>query len=522
MMLTWMAYAVSVSLILAVAALCAEHLARRRRTASRWYWLISLTTSLLMPTAVSSISIKVPQVLDSTVSQKAAAPQQVTSPHLSPFTWIDAPMAPSTVETVDAMLKRGWCAASLAMSFILFVSALNLHSRKRKWETATVAGTPVYLSENVGPAVVGLIRPRIVVPIWLTQSSLAQQSAVISHEKSHIAAGDPQLLAISLCLIVLMPWNLPLWWQLRRLRCAIEIDCDARVLNEGHDFTTYGETLIAVGERQSRYIGSVVGMSESRSFLERRLRIMTSKAVKPRLITAVFLVCSSTALVVFAAQVSPPIMNQSSDDHQFIHVAAEILDRYVGTYKVNEISVLTVTRDGEHLMTTFTGERTIENFSESETQFYAPSVKGTINFEVDQQGHVTGAVLHQFGDTLQMRRVDATSAQEINAFVADKIKNQTATPGSEAALRRLIEGLASGNPNYAEQSARLADATREQLPRLKEGLDRLGALQSLQFIGVGSKGWDVYQARFEHGFTIWRLALLSNGIIDGALVTSGP
>jgi bla regulator protein BlaR1 len=44
----------------------------------------------------------------------------------------------------------------------------------------------------------------------------------------------------------------------------------------------------------------------------------------------------------------------------------------------------------------------------------------------------------------------------------------------------------------------------------------------LQFIGVGSKGWDVYQARFEHGFTIWRLALLSNGIIDGALVTSGP
>jgi bla regulator protein blaR1 len=521
-MLPWMEYAISVSLVLAIAALCAEHLARRRHAASRWYWLIAIATSLLIPTAMSSISIKVPQVLNSPVPEKVVALRQVTSAHFSPFTWIDVPMAPSRLETMDAVLKRGWGAASLAMFLLLFVSAFSLRSKKRKWETGTVAGTEVYISENIGPAVVGLIRPRIVVPVWLTQSSLAQQSAVISHEKSHIAAGDPQLLAISLCLIVLMPWNLPLWWQLRRLRCAIEIDCDARVLKGGHDFATYGETLIAVGERQSRYIGSVAGMSESRSFLERRLRIMTRKAVKPRLITAVFLVCSSTALVVFAAQVSPPIMTQPSDDHQFIHVAPEILDRYVGTYKVNEISVLTVARDGEHLMTTFTGERTIENFSESETQFYAPSVKGTINFEVDQQGHVTGAVLHQFGDTLQMRRVDAATAQEINAFITDKIKNQTATPGSEAALRRLIEGLASGNPNYAEQSPRLADATRAQLPRLREGLDRLGALQSLQFIGVGSKGWDVYQARFEHGFTIWRLALLSNGIIDGALVTSGP
>jgi bla regulator protein BlaR1 len=521
-MLPWMEYAISVSLVLAIAALCAEHLARRRHAASRWYWLIAITTSLLIPTAMSSISIKVPQVLNSPVPEKVVALRQVTSAHFSPFTWIDVPMAPSRLETMDAVLKRGWGAASLAMFLLLFVSTISLRSKKRKWETGTVAGTPVYLSENIGPAVVGLIRPRIVVPVWLTQSSLAQQSAVISHEKSHIAAGDPQLLAISLCLIVLMPWNLPLWWQLRRLRCAIEIDCDARVLKGGHDFATYGETLIAVGERQSRYIGSVAGMSESRSFLERRLRIMTRKAVKPRLITAVFLVCSSTALVVFAAQVSPPIMTQPSDDHQFIHVAPGILDRYVGTYKVNEISVLTVARDGEHLMTTFTGERTIENFSESETQFYAPSVQGTINFEVDQQGHVTGAVLHQFGDTLQMRRVDAATAQEINAFVTDKIKNQTATPGSEAALRRLIEGLASGNPNYAEQSPLLADATRAQLPRLREGLDRLGALQSLQFIGVGSKGWDVYQARFEHGFTIWRLALLSDGIIDGALVTSGP
>ncbi|UUZ52386.1 hypothetical protein LP419_22985 [Massilia sp. H-1] len=45
-----------------------------------------------------------------------------------------------------------------------------------------------------------------------------------------MAARDPQLLGLALLVLVAMPWNLPMWWQLRRLRHAIEVDCDARVL----------------------------------------------------------------------------------------------------------------------------------------------------------------------------------------------------------------------------------------------------------------------------------------------------
>jgi bla regulator protein BlaR1 len=45
---------------------------------------------------------------------------------------------------------------------------------------------------------------------------------------------------------------------------------------------------------------------------------------------------------------------------------------------------------------------------------------------------------------------------------------------------------------------------------------------AVQFIGVGNQGWDVYQARHESGMSIWRIHLAANGIIDGALVTSGP
>src|SRR5471032_1709439 len=502
-MLTWMIYAVSVSVVASVVALAAEHSARQRRTPGRWFWLLSIVASLAIPSVTTLVSIEIPAELRPSVPQNVIALHEITSMHLSPAVWVENHGGgSSTFQHVQLHAKDAWYGASLLMILALLASATHLQWRKRQWATASVCDVSVFISTNVGPAVVGLLRSGIVLPVWLLDSPLEQQAAVMAHENSHIDAHDPTVFTIALCLIALMPWNLPLWWQLQRLRCAIEVDCDARVLEAGQKFAVYGETLIAVGERQSRYIGSVAGMSESRSFLERRLKIMTHKAVKPRLITAAFLVCSSTALVVFAAQVSPPSMTQPSDNHQFIHLAPDIVDRYVGTYKANGFSVLRVTRDGDRILTTFTGERTIENFAESETQIYAPSVKGTINFDIDQQGHVTRAVLHQFGNTLEMQPIAPASAQQIEAFVADKIKTQTATPGSEAALRSLIGGLVAGNPNYAEMSPALADATREQLPRLRESLNRLGTLQTLTFIGVGGKGWDVYQARFEHGFAI--------------------
>ena len=61
--------------------------------------------------------------------------------------------------------------------------------------------------------------------------------------------------------LVCTPWNVPLWWQFRRLRYAIEVDCDASVLRSGGDARQYGETLLAVGQRQATSITTVAAMS---------------------------------------------------------------------------------------------------------------------------------------------------------------------------------------------------------------------------------------------------------------------
>ena len=522
-MLTWMIYAVSVSAVLSLAALIAEHSARQRRSASRWLWLLAIVASLAIPAVTTLVSIDIPAELRPSVPKDVIALYEITSMHLSPAVWVENHGSSSVAfRHVQLHAEHAWYGVSLLMILALLASTTHLQWQKRQWATASVSDVSVYISTDAGPAVVGLLRPRIVLPVWLLDSPPEQQAAVMAHENSHIDAHDPIVLTIALCLIAFMPWNLPLWWQLRRLRCAVEVDCDARVLEAGHKFSIYGETLIAVGERQSRYIGSVAGMSESGSFLERRLKLMLRKPAKRKLLVAVFLGCMSITLVTLAAQVSPPNMNNASNEHTQVPIAAEVLDRYVGTYKASETTVLKFRREGDHLMSQRTGQGWIGKYPMSNTKFFAKVVEATDTFVVDDSGHVTALIHYQNGREATYPRIDAAEGERIEAILAAKVKSQIATPGTEDALRRNIEGLQSGHPIYSEMSPDLQEATRKQLPDLKEGLNQLGHVKNVQFVGVGNQGWDIYQVTHDSGSSTWRIHVADNGIIDGMLVQSGP
>ncbi|HME37981.1 MAG TPA: M56 family metallopeptidase [Steroidobacteraceae bacterium] len=523
-MLAWMLYVMAVTLLLAAAAWVAEYAQRLRHSSTRWIWVLAIVLSLLIPTVIASVSIQIPNILSPAVSQKVIALRTATSAHLSPTLLISG--SPRTVaewRKLDPFLERAWPAVSIAMWVGLMASGAHLYWRKRNWSTGMLGGARVYIAPEVGPAVVGLLRPSIVVPTWLISSSPSHQDAVIAHESSHLDAGDTRLFTAALFLLVFMPWNLPLWWQLRRLRYAIEVDCDRRVLKSGQDAVGYGETLIAVGERKSTYIGAVAAMSESKSFLERRIMIMMSKPAKWWRASAMALLAFSVALVAVAAQVSPPnAAGGVSSTHVEVQVDASVLDGYVGSYKAGERAVVTVTRNGQQLMAQLTGQPSAPIYPESATEFFYKIVDAQISFVQDTQGQATSLVLHQNGHNIAMPRVDAAAAQQIADSVATKIQGQTATPGSEAALKRLIAAIGAGKPNYDEMTPELAEATRQQLPNLRMAVSGFGAVQSVEFRGVGNQGWDLYDVKQEHGSMQWRIALDSNGKIAGALVTAGP
>jgi len=276
-----------------------------------------------------------------------------------------------------------------------------------------MAGVPVHVSQHAGPAIVGLLKPQIVVPRWLTQCPADVQELVIAHEQSHLEAHDVKLVAIALGVLVCMPWNLPLWWQLRRLRRAVEIDCDGRILRRGYDVSRYGETLIAIGERQSTDIAAAVAMAEPRSLLEHRIRNMLRKETKYAPATAALLACLGVACAVGAAEISPPrneISSASASPESAIDT--KTLDGHVGFYRLNDATVMTIARDGPQLTAQLTEQRAVPIPARSKTEFSYRDNK-SISFVTEPDGRTTSLILHQYGIDMPMKRIDAATAQQI-------------------------------------------------------------------------------------------------------------
>jgi hypothetical protein len=390
-----------------------------------------------------------------------------------------------------------------------------------------MAGTSVYIAPDVGPAVVGLLRPRIVVPEWLEHASPSRQLMVLTHEQSHLAARDPQVLTVALFLLVLMPWNLPLWWQLHRLRYAIEVDCDARVVKAGVDTAQYGETLIDVSQRPSGYIGSVAAMTESRSFLEERITIMIRDPAKWGSLVVLMFGCVSAALLAVATQVTPPNVGSSESEQQTVALTPEMLDEYVGFYLRGANLIFAVTRDGNHLLlrppwlpyayappvelATKDGKK----FVDKEGNFVP------LSFVRDASGRVTGLVMHYgpiFGISFSVpvTRIDAATANAVTENNDLRARSQTPMPGSEEALRRLIDGLLTDNLPYDAMTPWYAALVREGGKVTRVLYSKRGAVRSIEFYRVSETGADVYHVRQDGGYSTWFIYLNANGLIEDA------
>lgn len=108
----------------------------------------------------------------------------------------------------------------------------------------------------------------------------------------------------------------------------------------------------------------------------------------------------------------------------------------------------------------------------------------------------------------------ASKRVEIQADIDRRVKAQVPSPGSAAAIRRVIGELRLGKPNYDLMSSELARRTRRQVAEHQVTLAKLGALQSLNFKGVGAAGPNIYEAKFENGSLEWRIWLNLDGGVD--------
>ena len=183
---------------------------------------------------------------------------------------------------------------------------------RRRWRPDLIDGERVLVSATLGPALVGIIDPTIVIPEWVATLPDDERALMLAHEREHRGAGDGLLASAGLLGALCMPWNPALWWMFRRLRTAIEVDCDRRVLAAFPDVERYGRLLVSVAERASGDSSfAITGFSERAGSLARRIRAMTTRAGGARYgrgsipVVARGVACAAATMAVFV--VTPPM-----------------------------------------------------------------------------------------------------------------------------------------------------------------------------------------------------------------------
>ncbi|MFI5382147.1 MAG: M56 family metallopeptidase, partial [Tepidisphaerales bacterium] len=132
-----------------------------------------------------------------------------------------------------------------------------------------------------GPALVGILRPTIVMPLGLpAQLSPQQWRHVILHELAHLKRHDLWI-DWGILVLVCLHWFNPLAWLAAwRFRTEREVLRDAMVLNHGREQEreAYGRTLVELIETLARPAArtGAVGMLAERSDLRRRLTMILS------------------------------------------------------------------------------------------------------------------------------------------------------------------------------------------------------------------------------------------------------
>jgi beta-lactamase regulating signal transducer with metallopeptidase domain len=300
-------YCLAVATFLGFAAWALEQVAIRFGMARRFVWLIALLASSIVPALMIAQAADQPVMAPSAhiISMPLNAEPRSDIADAPARTQLPLPVWPDQPHLNTWMIGL-WILSSAATLALWTLASIRTRRVIKGSEQTLVTGRVVFVTETHGPAVFGYFRPRILVPRSLLDQPRELLAIVIQHEQQHVDARDPLLLLVATALIVLAPWNIALWWQLRRLRFAIETDCDARVLRAGTEPIAYGEVLLTMGQRSSSFSTGAVALTEPVSQLEKRIRIMIKG--KPRRQAWVLgLLCSLAAtFVVTAASLNAP------------------------------------------------------------------------------------------------------------------------------------------------------------------------------------------------------------------------
>ena len=318
MLVAWMAYATLLTALLAAGGIAAESAARIWSTPRRLVWLMILIVAMAAPPllAIRPATRTAAPTSIAPVSFPPSRPTSNVAPipraerRSSPVTRVTLASSTPVVTQLAPYVVTAWLAASLALFGMFALAVLRLRVQSRSWRDAIVDDVPVLVSSDIGPAVIGTMRPRIVVAEWTLALDDSKRALMLRHELEHIRARDPILLRLATLSLVVFPWNAALWFVVRRLRQSIEIDCDSRVLGAIDPASDaprdYGMLLLLVGARRATPLPTAAGFTGYPPFLERRIKAMTTQPPRRPTLLSLGLLSLTVASTVAATRAPLP------------------------------------------------------------------------------------------------------------------------------------------------------------------------------------------------------------------------
>ena len=295
MIASWMLYTAAVGGLMTIAALALDRALAARGRATRGVWAAAIALSLLVP-AVDAL----PRQWFRRAPTSQVLPFAITVAAPDAMVIKGGPLNRAAI--INRALIALWLGGSVLLLFRLARATRALRSMRQQWRLDEIDGVPVHLSSNVGPAVVGLGPMHVVLPEWILALDAPHRALVLRHEQEHREARDPYLLFGSALSVALMPWNPALWIQSERLRLAIEMDCDARVLRAHPTPERYGLLMLTIAQRRSIAPTLFAPMlSEPTTHLERRIVAMRASTHRFNRIMTYGAMAFSAAVLTLAA-----------------------------------------------------------------------------------------------------------------------------------------------------------------------------------------------------------------------------
>jgi beta-lactamase regulating signal transducer with metallopeptidase domain len=435
-------------------------------------WTLVLIASLLMPVATRVAASALPTIA-------------LPLPHIAPIAPFGADLSPDR-QTVATPVSRqvmssdtitasphaaaapGW--RSVAPLLYVVVSAafalrlimgLALSWRVRRSATRIqqrwTGRYDVRSSARVAaPATFGRV---ILLPDDYATWSTAKRSAILAHEGAHVARGD-FFVQIAASVNRAVFWFNPLsWWLQRQLSVLAEAASDDDAIAGLNDRLGYAEILLDVSSRGHRLPGAVA-MARPATVGARIERILSETTATTGISRRSRLLMVSGILplaLVVAEPLSATITASSGDGdrlapHQRIVVDPKLLEADAGFYEdMATGSVMTVTRDGDHLLTGRTGMPQVAEYPYSEHDFFLTISAEQNTFVADRSGEVDHVVHYKNGLATRLERITPARAGQLQAdyeqHIAEELKPHQPVPVGTDMLERDV-GYYALTPTY--------------------------------------------------------------------------